>query len=303
MNRFFRLKTRKKCKWLKGNVSLLIILILLASSVIAMLSINQIQRLLTYGNMTFNYFRAFYLAKAWTELWLTEVYNRENWFEQSITWIEEDDDGNIVDIHDIIRENFMWEWNKYEWFRPYFNMEIKSRFKKITNDIKSDNCDGNKIELKGWDWIVLSLFSDNTSNIEDILNPEKWNLDAYKYILSFDDLVWNTIRLWGFSYDNNGNMDYISVQDEKDLSKFMETLWASSFKSWKKQYLTIKNSGTSDISFCLKNQRGENKIPYSHYLIDVQWHYGDMEVWLESIVKKDIPAWSLNVLGLDSSSS
>jgi hypothetical protein len=49
---------------LKGNVSLLVIFILLASSVIALLSINQIQRLLTYGNMTFNYFRAFYLAKA-----------------------------------------------------------------------------------------------------------------------------------------------------------------------------------------------------------------------------------------------
>ncbi len=51
-------------KKLSGNVSLLVILILLASSVIALLSINQIQHLLTYGNMTFNYFRSYYLAKA-----------------------------------------------------------------------------------------------------------------------------------------------------------------------------------------------------------------------------------------------
>jgi ABC-type microcin C transport system permease subunit YejE len=65
-------------KRLKGNISLLVILILLASSVIALLSINQIQRLISYGNMTFNYFRAFYLAKAGTELGLTEVYNRDN---------------------------------------------------------------------------------------------------------------------------------------------------------------------------------------------------------------------------------
>jgi hypothetical protein len=35
-------------KRLKGNVSLLVIFILLASSVISLLSINQIQRLLTY---------------------------------------------------------------------------------------------------------------------------------------------------------------------------------------------------------------------------------------------------------------
>jgi hypothetical protein len=71
-----KLLAKIRNKKLKGNVSLLVIFVLLASSVISLLSINQIQRLLTYGNMTFNYFRAFYLAKAGTELGLTEVYNR-----------------------------------------------------------------------------------------------------------------------------------------------------------------------------------------------------------------------------------
>ena len=80
-----RLISKIKYKRLKGNISLLVILILLASSVISLLSINQIQRLLTYWNMTFNYFRAFYLAKAWTELWLTEVYNSGDGFNHSIS--------------------------------------------------------------------------------------------------------------------------------------------------------------------------------------------------------------------------
>jgi len=100
-------------KRLKGNVSLLVILILLASSVIALLSISQIQHLITYWNMTFNYFRAFYLAKAWTELGLTEVYNRENWFEDEIK--NEINSDGTVNFDSIIAKNFLWDENEYEW--------------------------------------------------------------------------------------------------------------------------------------------------------------------------------------------
>jgi hypothetical protein len=63
-----KLLAKIRNKKLKGNVSLLVIFVLLASSVISLLSINQIQRLMTYGNMTSNYFRAFYIAQAGTEL-------------------------------------------------------------------------------------------------------------------------------------------------------------------------------------------------------------------------------------------
>ena len=61
-----------------------------------------------------------------------------------------------------------------------------------------------------------------------------------------------------------------------------------------KKYLTIKNSWTEDVEFCITM---DNKpIPYSDSLITVFWHYGDMEVWLQSVVKKWVPDWTLNVL-------
>ena len=101
-----RLLAKIRNKKFKGNISLLVILILLASSVIALLSISQIQHLITYWNMTFNYFRAFYLAKAWTELGLTEVYNRENWFEDEIKNTKSEDDGQI-EFHYIIENIFL----------------------------------------------------------------------------------------------------------------------------------------------------------------------------------------------------
>ena len=101
-------------------------------------------------------------------------------------------------------------------------------------------------------------------------------------------------------YHNDDVMSYITVQNTDKLDTFVENLRGNSiFKSSKKQYLTIKNAGNSTVKFCIKKvYNNDDNIPYSHYLIDVQWHYGDMEVWLQSVVKKDIPSWALNVLWL-----
>ena len=279
-----------KNKKIKGNVSLLVILILLASSVIALLSINQIQHLLTYGNMTFNYFRSFYLAKAWTELWLTEVYYREAWFNNTLeSW-----DTIVV-------------WNllpEYTWFNPYFTIEIKSAFKHITNDIREGCNENNKIHLEAWDWIMLSLFKDITSA-------------STKWIISGDIEIWQlsneeikSLRLsgvdnnaaiftfWIFSFNEDINGDF-SMKNT-----VVKTWYASDLKAFlnqysptdKRSYLTIKNSWDKPVEFCIENNSNE-WIPYSDSLINVRANYWDMEVWLQTVVKKDTPAWSLNILG------
>jgi hypothetical protein len=61
-----------------------------------------------------------------------------------------------------------------------------------------------------------------------------------------------------------------------------------------KWYLTIKNSLDKDVEFCVT--MGGKLIPYSDSLITVFWHYGDMEVGLQSVVKKWVPDWTLNVI-------
>lgn len=285
-------------KKIKGNVSLLVILILLASSVIALLSISQIQHLITYWDMTFNYFRAFYLAKAGTELGLTEVYNRENGFEDEIL-NNKNDDGSI-EFHDIIKNNFLGEENKYEWAKPYFDMEIVSVFDNIGDDVR-DTCDSssNQITLEAknsehpWWGIVISLFKDNTTWFKNILNPEYEGIVPFGGNLEFSYPSWNNFMFWLFSYDKDWNMNDIIVEKRNSLSELSEFLENNKSKiSWTRKYLTIKNIWSTSASFCIKGK----DIPYSHYLIDVRWNYADMEVGLQSIVKKDIPSWSLNVL-------
>ena len=281
---------------LKGNVSLLVIFILLASSVIALLSINQIQRLLTYGNMTFNYFRAFYLAKAWTELGLTEVYYREAWFEQTInSW------------NAIVTENF---WI-YTGFNTYFNMNISWNFKNLTNDVRYTNkCDDeNRIILGTGEWIMLSLFKDGTEWINDSLN-----LGTNKIIqLKPEDIVrikmTDTEREWWASYfifwlfGYNGNLndldmgENIIVETGSNLNDFLVRNITKI--SQQRNYLTIKNSWTENqiVKFCI-NRNDNESVPYSNSLITVRGNYWDMEVWLQSIVEKEVPFWAMDVLPL-----
>lgn len=285
-------------KKLKGNVSLLVIFILLASSVISLLSINQIQRLLTYGNMTSNYFRAFYIAKAGTELWLTEVYNRGDGFNQ------------------ILSGDFITTWNflpEYAWFEPHFNMTITWSFKLLTNDIReTDNCSGNEIELAPNAWIMLSLFSDPTEQISDILSendeftPLENNLIKnlnITYKVGYNNRPELTFAFFNYKRDNELNdyyMDNLVVKTKQsDLEKFLTDSEVSPLindgDSGTKKYLTIKNSWNSNVKFCIS--MGSEEIPYSDSLITVFWHYGDMEVWIQSVVKKWVPDWTLNVLG------
>ena len=290
-------------KRLKGNVSLLVILILLASSVIALLSISQSQHLITYWNMTFNYFRAFYLAKAGTEFWLTEVYNRENWFEDKIL-NEEKNDGSI-DFDPIIAKNFLWSDNEYEWAKPYFNMEIKSNFNIIGNDVRYDCNKDNKITLdpkseeNPWGWLVLSLFKDNTSGLKNILNPDYVGgisplSDSTVKSIKFDKNPSWDLMFWLFNYDmtNIHVVEWKNVGSLNDVNKFLNSYaWSV---GWGRRYLTIKNIWSTPVSFCIGNN-----IPYSDYLVTVRGNYADMEVWLNSVVKKEIPSWSLDVLWWD----
>lgn len=283
---------------LKGNVSLLVIFILLACSVIALLSINQIQRLLTYWNMTFNYFRAFYLAKAWTELGLTEVYYREAWFEHSI---------NSWDA--IVSWNLVWA---YSWFNPYFTMNISWNFQYLTNDVRyTSECSGNnKITLGTWEWIMLSLFYDKTNWIENIITWSNINNINANIVemgdnlirkLTFEDLKkgsgFSYFTFWLFDYGEKWDMNNIYVETWDDLWYFLNEKIGKVTTS-PRRYLTIKNPGTNEetVSFCITTNNSSEPIPYSDSLITVRWNYWNMEVWLQSIVKKSAPDWSLNVL-------
>ena len=286
-----------KNKKLKGNISLLVILVLLATSVITLLSINQIMRLISYWNQTFNYFRAYYIAKAWTELWLAEVYNREDGFNNRIS------SGSYIVIWNLLEE--------YSAFNPYFDTIITWSFKFLTNDIRESNeCSwNNKITLNSGAGIMLSLFYDNLSNSTDTKKILSDYSGATKlddnYIKDFElsglDWEWDWANkyftYWLFDYDDDWNMNNIFVETWNNNSKLATFLNNVNNLELDRKYLTIKNSGTWDeiAKFCITNNHMLHQlIPYSNSLITTIWHYGDTEVWIQSIVKKGVPDRWLN---------
>lgn len=280
-----RITKKIKEKKLNGNISLLVILVLLASSVIALLSINQIQHLMTYGNMTFNYFRSYYLAKAWTELWLTEVYNRDSWFENHVQ------SGDAI-----VTENLVWI---YTGFNPYFTMNIQSSFKVLTDDVRFGCEEWNRIELWAWDGIVIPLFKDATRWTNNILTSINWNLVGLS-TSAIQNIKFKHISpdntdfiFWYFVFDEYQNMSSINVKTWTNLHTFIGSLGSN--LGGNQKYLTIKNSSDRAVEICVWWEM-DQVLPYSDAIVTVQANYADMEVWLQSVVKRQTPSWSMNVL-------
>ena len=99
-----------------------------------------------------------------------------------------------------------------------------------------------------------------------------------------------TFTFWIFSFnDANTWMDNIVVKNWENLNDFLN----NNLINGKRRYLTIKNAWNNPADFCIS---WDWDIPYSNSLITVRANYWDVEVWLQSIVEKTTPSWSLNVL-------
>ncbi len=123
---------QKKKRSLKGNISLLFIFILLASSTIVILAMTQIRHLMEYGETAFDYFKTYYLGRAGLELALTEVQTRGYGFN----FVSES--GNAI-----VTENFNTEEGK-----NYFAYSITGRHVDFTETVKTG------------DFLTLPLFYD-----------------------------------------------------------------------------------------------------------------------------------------------
>jgi hypothetical protein len=68
-----------------GNISILVIFVLLASSLLGILSMNFVQQMMKQSATVHNYYKAYYLAKAGLELSLAQVTSRGVGFEYTIS--------------------------------------------------------------------------------------------------------------------------------------------------------------------------------------------------------------------------
>ncbi len=278
-----------KPKW---NISILVIFILLASSLLGVLAMNFVQSMIKQSATVYNYYQSYYLAKAGTELALSEIWYRGIWFEQTFF-----SSGFVV-------ENFRCGW------RCSFAYSLSWMTNVLSQQFWTSTWCQTPFVLSKWESFILPLFFDafvgplseafvspiSYANLyEHLLNSTLVTSDLYE--VTFGMLVlsgWDLASNWFFF--QTGSLKtwlpwFLSAFD----GYFRSALWISNLTNTYitpyTLYFLISNARDQEISFCLQSTQ---PLPTQQYYIKSQWTYDHQTLWLEALYKQPIPDFLLN---------
>lgn len=291
---------QKKLKW---HISILIILVLLASSLIGLLTMNFLKQMTSYTSETYSYHKSYYFAKAWLELSLTEIDNSWIWFSNTLS-------GSSS----IFLNNFDCE-------HCWFDVNIQWKTKYLSDKFRlSDECNNDTAFLLKWkESFVLPMFlqKEVSSNFE-VFWPINYNFDLLKYRKDLKFIhnqdygarVWK-VNLWLIilSDDNTIQKDYLLIRSyntsEDVLKKYFEEFdafyWSELLLNRDKfsSFLIISNTDTYDLSFCIHADQvlywwfsQDAYLPTMNFYISSIWNYLNRSVGLQAIYGQAIP-WFL----------
>ena len=297
--KFADFKNRK----LNWNISILVILVLLACSLMWILSMNFLNNLISYTDNSYTYYKSYYIAKAWLELALTEIDNSDVWF------------SHVIWFWDVINQNFDGE--------GAFNVNIMWRYTFLSNEFwtKINECTGKTALSIPAKWsMTLPMFYDNSSDYNTILSANStynylanskdkleviylWEqtpiLDIWVVFQSWDSALWDYIYMTWLSFNSNFFKNYFQNFDSM----------YSSEQPWDKQYfsyIVISNPTDSEIKFCINVWDDQNKQyawPTTKYFISSRWEYRGKTVWLQAIYAQPLPSFFINPYVSTTSSS
>jgi hypothetical protein len=303
-NRFIHTKINNR-----GNISILVIFILIASSLIWILTTNYIKDLMQYNNIIYGYYKSYYLSKAWLELSLTEIWKNWIWFENTInTW------DNIISWNFICQNcNFN---SSISWNSSFFSK----------NTWTDSGCD-NPIALNTWESFILPLFKqiNNWSNFQKlttfpifknmadkIANIELEDISTNKeitiwiFVMSWEDILqdWVFVKTWA---TNNPNIitNFLSEFETyaTNILLWNYNLWYAYKDSslWLKSFLIFGNStdNQQSISFCINIKptiwiADHITLPTSTFYIKSIWNNIEKTIWLEAFLKQPIPEFLIH---------
>lgn len=166
---------------LKWNISILVIFVLLASSLIGILTMNFVKQMVSYTNDTYSYYKSYYYSKAWLELSLVEIENSGIGFSNDIN----NEDNIFVD-------NFVCS-------SCDFDVKIEGKTKYLSDKFwLSTGCNNkNAFVLSGWESIAIPLF---------VQNDIKLNNDVFSSWISYDGQLLKYAKYLNFN--NNKDFDW-----------------------------------------------------------------------------------------------
>ena len=288
----------------RWNISILVIFVLIASSLIWILTTNYIKDLMQYNNIVYWYYKSYYLSKAWLEISLAEISNNWVWFE------------NIINTWDsVISWNFTCKncsfYSSILWSSNYFSKSI----------LTDSGC-SLPISLNTWESFILPLFKqiNNWTNYQKLTNYPTYQNMANKipniqldnistnkeitiwiFIMSWEDILqdWVFIKTW--STNNPNIIANFLIEFETYATNILlwnYNLWYAYKDSslWLKSFLLLGNStdNQESISFCINIKPtiwipDHITLPTSTFYIKSIWNNQEKTIWLEAFLKQPIP--------------
>lgn len=274
---------------LKWNVSIMVILILLACSLMGILTVVFLNSLITYTDDTYSYHKSYYIAKAWLELALTEIDNSAMWFSHTI------ETGDLINAN-----NFECVW-------CYFTSRILWRSWLISNNFwENTECtDENALVLNPWQSLTIPMFYDKASGFDQIFSGTDfikllWNWQFLQLDNKVSGIlnIWVVFQTWSLTGDISWEYLYMTgmAMNENlflryfEASDYGENVW--SFSNYY-PYIIISNNSENTISFCIKDTNN-NFWPTTKYFISSLWEYMWKTVWLQAIYAQPTPSFFIN---------
>ena len=292
------LKKDIRFKW---NVSIMVILILLACSLMWILTIIFLNSLISYTDDTYSYYKSYYVAKAWLELSLTEIDNSQVWFSQNIY------SGNEINI------------NNFDCVDCYFVSHIQWRSPVISNSFwENGECNsGTALTLNAWESMVIPMFYDNTSEFSEILSDDfelvKLSDSTYRDNLKMTVVwsyppslnIWVVFQSWSIDWDISNEYIYMKLitASANFFSHYFSAfdLYSDYREVWNRNYypyIVISNPNNYSVQFCVDGWGTPDKVyawPTTKYYITSRWEYMGKVVWLQAIYMQPVPSFLINL--------
>lgn len=301
------IKLKEKNK-LKGNISILIIFVLLISGLIGILTMNFVKDMLWYTGDFYHYNKAYYYSNAWLELALTETDNAGIWFSNKVNT----EDSVFVD--------------NFECANCSLEMDVQWKTQYLSDKFwLSNECtDNNAFVLQSWWSVVLPLFTqgefwNNVAILSD--DPIEYNKDIMGYTDEFefisDEDFDKNFTVWMFVLsggDIQRDLLYIkSLQWRENMIRNYFDAYSDYYSGDVifendnyLMYLIISNVENSAVSFCINmddinSPIGNNviELPTMKFFVNSLATYWDKEVWLQAIYRQPIPDFLINSFNQD----
>lgn len=237
----------------RGNIILLALFVLFASSLIGLLISMMMRGFLRYSEDIASYQKASYLAKAGAEVWFLLTNTTKANFDYTLGG--EEDKKNILN-------NFTCKREKEEnWICPDFNLNLKITW--LWDSL--NNCSNDKITLSWGQSIIIPAFYAN------------------KVWLWWNQMGQVKISTIAIEWDSNSLKKTIATYDQNNTLTLKE--WEGEKTSNTNSYFILSNTWQAAVQIC---PSWEN-IPQENIKILSTATFRDKTIWKEYLSTQKLP--------------